>query len=107
MSYYDVIDTPIGRLFVGGSARGIHRVDFIDDDRETRGEAGRVALLERESGEPATRDDEATTFATSQQRSLTDRMKSVLASSSRNCTRSFLSDADRFASNSNLRAALR
>lgn len=66
MSYYDVIDTPIGRLFVGGSARGIHRVDFIDDDRETRGEAGRVALLERESGEPATRDDEATTFATSQ-----------------------------------------
>jgi methylated-DNA-[protein]-cysteine S-methyltransferase len=66
VSYYDVIDTPIGRLFVGGSARGVHRVDFIDDDRETRGEAGRVALLERESGEPATRDDEATTFATSQ-----------------------------------------
>jgi methylated-DNA-[protein]-cysteine S-methyltransferase len=66
VSYYDIIETPIGRLFVGGSARGIHRVDFIDDDREARGEAGRVALLERESGEPAERDSEAADFATSQ-----------------------------------------
>lgn len=65
MSYYDIIETPIGRLFVGGSARGVHRVDFIDDDRD-RDEASLVALLERECGEPAERDGEAAAFATSQ-----------------------------------------
>jgi methylated-DNA-[protein]-cysteine S-methyltransferase len=66
VSYYDIIDTPIGRLFVGGSARGIHRVDFIDGERDARTEASEVALLERESGEPAGRDSEAAAFATSQ-----------------------------------------
>ena len=63
MSYYDIIATPIGRLFVGGSARGLHRIDFIDDHRDG---ASRVALLERESGEPAERDSEAAAFATAQ-----------------------------------------
>ena len=66
MSYYDIIASPIGRLFVGGSARGIHRIDFIDDERETRDEASRVALLERESGEAAERDSAAAAFATAQ-----------------------------------------
>lgn len=66
MSYYDIIETPIGRLFIGGSARGIHRVDFIDDGPKARDEPSEVALLERESGEPAERDSEAAAFASSQ-----------------------------------------
>ena len=46
-SYYDVIDSPLGPVFIGGSGAGFHRVEFLDDGRD---EASRVALLERESG---------------------------------------------------------
>ncbi len=69
LSYYDVIESPVGRVFVGGSAAGIHRVDFIDLDREL---ASRVTLLERESGEPAERDPQAASAATTQLREYFD-----------------------------------
>lgn len=53
MAYYDVIETPLGRLFVGGSAEGLHRIDFIDERHD---ESALRTKLEAEAGEPAKRD---------------------------------------------------
>ena len=63
-SYYHVIDSPLGPLFVGGSASGLHRVGFIDDQCV---EMEYVALLERESGKPASRDPVGASAAAAQQ----------------------------------------
>src|SRR5690606_15989334 len=63
--YYNVIPTPIGDLFVGGSAEGIHRIDFLGGRRELD---WCVARLEREAGEPASLDPEAAAEATRQLR---------------------------------------
>ena len=63
--YYDVIDSPLGPVFVGGSGAGLHRVEFLDDGRD---EASRVALLERESGDAPARHPTAAAPAVEQLR---------------------------------------
>ena len=56
MAYYEVMDSPLGAIFVGGSVEGVHRIDFL---AEVRDEAAEVARLERDAGEPAVRDPAA------------------------------------------------
>lgn len=57
MAYYDTLATPVGTLFVGGSAEGIHRVEFLDGDgHSVRDLAWSVARLEQDAGEPAEHD---------------------------------------------------
>jgi methylated-DNA-[protein]-cysteine S-methyltransferase len=63
VSWYEIIETPLGPLFVGGSDEGVHRIDFVTDRRD---EDELVARLERESGEPPQRDAEAARTATAQ-----------------------------------------
>ena len=53
MSHYDIFESPLGPVFVGGSGAGLHRVDFLGAPRDERACA---TLLERESGEAPTRD---------------------------------------------------
>lgn len=53
MAYYELVETPLGQVFVGGSAAGLHRMDFVTERRD---EAHYVARLERDAGEPAVRD---------------------------------------------------
>ncbi len=63
MAWYDVITTPVGEVFVGGSARGVHRIEFVRDHRN--GAPGQYDVehwagrLEADAGEPAERDVEA------------------------------------------------
>jgi len=68
-AWYDVIDTPLGALFVGGSARGLHRIDFLRDERNghpgTFDEEHWASRLEADAGGPAVRDADATAAATS------------------------------------------
>jgi len=52
MAYYDLLDTPVGLLFIGGSADGLARLDFLN--RETDALAS-VTRLERLTGDTATR----------------------------------------------------
>jgi O-6-methylguanine DNA methyltransferase len=52
MAYFDVLDTPVGPLFVGGSDEGVHVIKFVDQ-RES--EAVLVSEVEAAAGEPATR----------------------------------------------------
>jgi len=52
MAYFDVLDTPVGPLFVGGSEDGVHVIKFLDQ-RES--EAVLVGEVEAAAGEPATR----------------------------------------------------
>ena len=47
MSYYDIVESPVGAVYVGGSDEGIHRVDFVANASEERRFLGR---LERDSG---------------------------------------------------------
>jgi methylated-DNA-[protein]-cysteine S-methyltransferase len=56
MAYYDLVETPLGTVFVGGSAAGLHRMDFVTDRRD---EAHYVARLERDAREPVSRDPQA------------------------------------------------
>ena len=56
MSWYDLLGTPLGPLFVGGSDAGLHRIDFLGERRTLDDE---LALLERDGGGPAERDPEA------------------------------------------------
>ena len=56
MAYYDSIQSPIGPIFIGGSAQGLHRIDFMTEERDN---AWFVQRLERDAGEPAARDAEA------------------------------------------------
>lgn len=65
VAYYDVIESPLGPLFIGGSAAGLHRVDFLADAREA---GSLVARLERDAGQPAARDAEAAGAAARQLR---------------------------------------
>lgn len=53
MAYYELVETPLGQVFVGGSAAGLHRMDFVTERRD---EAHYVARLERDAGEPVVRD---------------------------------------------------
>lgn len=80
MAWFDLISTPLGEVFVGGSPGGVHRVDFVRDHRN--GHAGTYDLaywverLEREAGEPARRDADAGNEATSQLREYFDGARS-------------------------------
>lgn len=47
MSYYDIVESPVGAVYIGGSDEGIHRVDFVAGADEERRFLG---LLERNSG---------------------------------------------------------
>lgn len=75
MGWYDVIDTPLGPLFVGGSDRGVHRIDFLRDARNGHpgvfDEAHWVSRLEAETGEPSTREAAAADAAARQLREFT------------------------------------
>jgi len=49
MGRYELIDTPAGTLFAGGSAAGLHRIEFLDDPQDAPMAASRLAA---EIGEP-------------------------------------------------------
>jgi methylated-DNA-[protein]-cysteine S-methyltransferase len=55
MAYYDLYDSPLGPIFIGGSAKGLHRVEFQTEDTDL---PTLVALLEEDAGEPAGLDRE-------------------------------------------------
>jgi methylated-DNA-[protein]-cysteine S-methyltransferase len=65
MAWYDVLDSPLGPIFAGGSAEGIHRLDFLDAERDVDVFVGR---LERETGETVERDSGAASEAARQLR---------------------------------------
>jgi methylated-DNA-[protein]-cysteine S-methyltransferase len=56
MAWYDLIETPLGPLLIGGSAAGLHRIDFLEGTRDALDEERWVARLERDAGERVTRD---------------------------------------------------
>ena len=60
-AYFNVIDTPVGPLFIGGSGRGLHHLDFLpsgpaETGRMVRGVDASIARLEREQGLPVVHD---------------------------------------------------
>ena len=63
--YYYVVDSPLGPLFVGGSAAGVHHVAFLAG-RDA--EADCVAALEREAGGAAARDAASVSLVVAQLR---------------------------------------
>jgi methylated-DNA-[protein]-cysteine S-methyltransferase len=65
MSYYDILESPIGAVYVGGSERGIHRVDFVNDTYE---ETRFLERLERDSGSVPQEDPQAARAAIEQLR---------------------------------------
>jgi methylated-DNA-[protein]-cysteine S-methyltransferase len=71
-AWYDLLETPAGTVFVGGSARGVHRIEFLRDARNghpgTYDEAHWVRTLEEETGLPAKRDATSASAATKQLR---------------------------------------
>ncbi len=50
MAYYDLYDSPLGPIFIGGSEQGLHRVAFQTEDEDL---PTLVRLLEADTGEPA------------------------------------------------------
>jgi methylated-DNA-[protein]-cysteine S-methyltransferase len=48
MAFYEVMPSPVGDIFVGGSARGLHRIDFIAGARDAALSAARLAAEVRE-----------------------------------------------------------
>lgn len=50
MAYYDLLETPLGTLFIGGSEAGLHSIEWVDEERE---QARVVAELELAAGTPA------------------------------------------------------
>jgi methylated-DNA-[protein]-cysteine S-methyltransferase len=65
MSYYDVVPSPLGSVFIGGSDAGVHRIDFVRDGRD---EAFFRSRLEGEAGEPVERDADRASEAARQLR---------------------------------------
>lgn len=63
MAFYTTVESPVGPLFLGGSAAGIHRLVFLEPDesrlRTVYTLDGSIAALERDAGEPVTGDDAA------------------------------------------------
>lgn len=63
MAFYTTIESPVGPLFLGGSAAGIHRLVFLEPDesrlRTVYTLDGSIAALERDAGELAMRDEGA------------------------------------------------
>ena len=56
MAWYDILDTELGSLFVGGSDAGVHRINFVTDRHTLDDE---VHSLEADSGEPVAHDPDA------------------------------------------------
>lgn len=56
MAFYDLLSTPLGTLFIGGSDAGFHRFEFVDETDGRRTVARLVARLEVEVGEPVVHD---------------------------------------------------
>ncbi len=71
-AYYDIIESPVGPIFLGGSSRGLHHVGFLPEaersveGRMVRDVAWSVARLERDTGLPARRDAERASEAARQ-----------------------------------------
>ena len=57
MAYYELFQSAIGPIFIGGSDKGLHRVDFLLEDRPLR---SLVERLEQDLDETAGLDREAT-----------------------------------------------
>lgn len=67
MAFYDLLETPLGTLFIGGSAAGLHRMEFIEDgDTGARSLTSMLERLERDAGEPAVRGKDGTREAARQ-----------------------------------------
>lgn len=56
MAWYDTFGTDLGTVFVGGSAAGIHRIEFISPEYPLE---AHLPALEADSGEPAEHDADA------------------------------------------------
>ncbi len=56
MAWYDILDTELGPIFVGGSGEGVHRINFLTTQRALPDE---VDSLEADSGERAECDPDA------------------------------------------------
>lgn len=64
-AWYDLLESPVGTLFVGGSAAGLRRVEFVDGPRDE----DRLAVrLTQDAGLPARRDAAAAACAVAQLR---------------------------------------
>ncbi len=63
MAFYTTFDSPVGPLFIGGSAAGLHRLTFLEPEesrlRTVYTLDGSIAALERNAGEPARLDEGA------------------------------------------------
>jgi len=66
MAYYDLLETPLGTLFIGRCAAGYSRLEFIEATGHTHTLESSLARLEREAGEPVRRDPEAVAEAVAQ-----------------------------------------
>lgn len=56
MAWYDTFDTELGTVFVGGSAAGVHRIEFLTPDHPL---VDHLPALEADSGEPAEHNEDA------------------------------------------------
>ena len=65
-AYYHIVDSPLGPMFIGGSAAGLHRIDFIDSPDGRRSEAGYLVRLVKEAGGAPSRDAKAAARAAEQ-----------------------------------------
>jgi methylated-DNA-[protein]-cysteine S-methyltransferase len=65
MSYYDILESPVGAVYIGGSHAGVHRVDFVGDTHE---ESRFLERLERDSGSVPQEDPRAARVAVEQLR---------------------------------------
>lgn len=64
-AWYDLLESPVGTLFVGGSAAGVHRVEFLDDPSD---EGRHAVRLSADAAFPARRDAEGASHACDQLR---------------------------------------
>ncbi len=65
-AYYDISGSPLGPIFIGGSAAGLYRIDFIDGPGGRRTEARCLALLADEARAAPRKDAGATAPAAEQ-----------------------------------------
>jgi len=72
MAFYTTIESPVGPLFLGGSAAGIHRLVFLEPEesrlRTVYTLEASVAALERDAGESAVPDADGAAEAMTQLR---------------------------------------
>lgn len=70
MAFFTTVPSPVGPLFLGGSAAGIHRLVFLEEDesplRTIYTLDASIAALEQDAGEPAHEDRDALSEAVSQ-----------------------------------------